>query len=268
MTISPCCPIDLQRDGHVHTRLCRHATGEMEEYVMAAIERGLSEIVFLEHLEVGICYHDRTWLTDEEFAYYTAEGERLQNRYGERIRIGIGVELGYNPEQETELRQRATARCWDRVGISCHFLPIAGNGTHLNLLSRRRDNIDIALKVGTDRLLTSYFERLLTAVENLPGTVLCHLDAALRHVPGISFSPSHFQQIETLLAAVKRQGMSLEVNTSGFALRNEPFPARELLAMAIDRNIPLTAGSDAHRPEDVGRFFEQLPAYITSVLSP
>lgn len=261
-------PIDLHSDGHVHTRLCRHAIGEMEEYVLAAIERGLSEIVFLEHLEIGISYHDRTWLTDEEFDFYTTEGQRLQHRYGERIRIGIGIELGYNLEQEAELRRRATERSWDRIGISCHFLPIEANGGHLNLLSRRRENIDLALKLGTDQLLTAYFERLLAAVENLPGTVLCHLDAALRHVPGISLSPSHFEQVEALLAAVKRQKMRIEVNTSGFAMRNAPFPARELLAMAIDRDIPLVAGSDAHRPEDVGRFFEKLPAYLTSVRCP
>ena len=45
--------IDLRTDGHVHTSLCNHASGTMEEYVKAAIGKGLEAIVFLEHLETG-----------------------------------------------------------------------------------------------------------------------------------------------------------------------------------------------------------------------
>ena len=34
--------IDITCDGHVHTALCQHAVGAMEDYVRAAIDRGLS----------------------------------------------------------------------------------------------------------------------------------------------------------------------------------------------------------------------------------
>jgi len=50
-------------DRHIHTKLCCHASGEMEEYVLAAIGRDLDGIVFLEHMEEGICCAERTWLT-------------------------------------------------------------------------------------------------------------------------------------------------------------------------------------------------------------
>ncbi len=46
--------IDVSFDGHVHTRLCNHAVGEMAEYVEQAVQRGLTTIVFLEHLETAI----------------------------------------------------------------------------------------------------------------------------------------------------------------------------------------------------------------------
>ena len=35
--------------------------------------------------------------------------------------------------------------------------------------------------------------------------------------------------------------------------------------LAVERGIPLSAGSDAHRPEDVGRYFDRLPAYLASL---
>ncbi len=44
----------IHSDNHVHTNLCGHAKGEMEEYVQAAISKRLKCIVFLEHMEEGI----------------------------------------------------------------------------------------------------------------------------------------------------------------------------------------------------------------------
>ena len=39
----------------------------MEQYVQSAIGKGLRHMVFLEHLEEGINYPERTWLTEEDF---------------------------------------------------------------------------------------------------------------------------------------------------------------------------------------------------------
>ncbi|HBC88850.1 MAG TPA: histidinol phosphate phosphatase, partial [Lentisphaeria bacterium] len=36
-------------DYHVHTYLCKHASGRPEEYVKAAIRSGISEIGFSDH---------------------------------------------------------------------------------------------------------------------------------------------------------------------------------------------------------------------------
>ena len=73
--------IDTTVDGHVHTRLCKHAVGEMEEYVEQAVRRGLTTVCFLEHLETDIAYQPPCWLDDDEFAYYFEEGLRLKERY-------------------------------------------------------------------------------------------------------------------------------------------------------------------------------------------
>jgi histidinol-phosphatase (PHP family) len=262
--------IDLRCDGHVHTKLCNHASGEMEEYVCSAIARGLNEIIFLEHLEVGIDYIERTWLSEDDFDYYFAEGIRLRRKYAEHIRVGTGVELGYNSEHNSEIFAQLSNRPWDKVGISCHFLKLPGTDHHLNLLSRKQHNIDIARQFGLSAVLEIYFDTLLEAIESVPvsrNTVLCHLDAALRFADDLTYTPAHYQQIENILVGLKKKGISLEINTSGFAIRKEPFPARHILAMALRYDIPLLPGSDAHQPEDVGRYFSVLPDYITSAAS-
>ena len=252
--------LDLSRDNHVHTSLCLHAVGAMEEYVEAALARGLTGLVFLEHFEAGITSPRRTWLTAEDFVYYREEGERLRRRYAGRIEIGLGVEVGYNPKEVAATKAFLAAHSWDRVGISCHFLDIGGR--HYNLLSQDSRTLAVFDAYGVEQVLAAYFQLLAEAVELLPGNVLCHLDAALRHHPEVA--PALAAQranpaIDRIFAVMAARGMALEINTSGFAhRRGQAYPAPELLARALDRNLALCPGSDAHRPQEVGRFFSEL----------
>jgi len=256
--------IDISADSHVHTSLCRHATGTMEDYVVCAIAKGLKKITFMEHMEEGIDYFERTWLREEDFDYYFAEGERLRETYGDQLTIALGVEVGFNPQDDDALLKRLEKRTWDQIGLSYHFCKLPGFDIHLNLLSRKKKNIKIIESYGADKLLNHYFDTLISAVSIIPANILCHLDAGLRHQPNLQLMPHHCEQIERLLEEIKLPGMALEINTSGFLKRNEPFPRFATIIKAIKMGIPLLAGSDAHRPEDIGRFFDTLPEQLNS----
>jgi histidinol-phosphatase (PHP family) len=249
--------IDSSIDGHVHTSLCNHARGEMEEYVLAAISKGLRRLIFLEHLEVGINYFESTWLTEADFEFYHKEGKRLQEKYLGRLEIGIGIEVGYNPYYLEETLRRLNMHTWDRIGISYHLMDT--DSEHLNLVSSKQVNIKALDQFGVDKVVSRYYKELLNAVENLPGQVLCHIDAVMRHNPNVVITSEHNALIEDLLDSVARKNMSLEVNTSGYRIKDEPYPSLEILQKAVKKKIPLVAGSDAHCPEDVGRYFDRLP---------
>ncbi|GAB4332215.1 MAG: histidinol-phosphatase HisJ [Desulfobulbaceae bacterium] len=253
---------DLQADTHVHTRLCNHASGEMEEYVLTALERGLASLTFLEHLEAGIEYPERTWLTEEHFQEYFRVGKRLQEKYQDRIAIRLGVELGYNPDKVDTLRTRLAAHRWERIGLSYHFL--FDGARHLNMVSRRKRNIEALASLGPERVVTRYLDGLIQALRQFDCDQLCHLDAVMRHYPGLHFGETHWQQVETLLGIMRKKGIELELNTSGFSLRGEPYPCRRIVDMARTMGIGLVAGSDAHRPEQVGRDFDRLADFLGS----
>ncbi len=255
-------PLDPGSDGHIHTRLCNHAVGTMEEYVRAAVERGLHTMTFLEHLEVGIHSSPRTWLTDTDFEEYFREGARLKAVYGDRITIRLGVEAGFNPREPDRLRAALRRHPWEWIGLSYHFYLVGDR--HCNLVSRRRENLDRLTGVGIDRVVTDYLDGLLAGLGIVRPDVLCHLDAVLRHHPDIRFNDSHHRQIDTLLATMAEQGVALEVNTSGYPIRNHPFPGPGIICRAMALRIPLVAGSDAHRPDDVARYFDRLPGYLHS----
>jgi histidinol-phosphatase (PHP family) len=253
-------PVDLNIDSHVHTHLCNHATGEMEEYVQAALNAGLHTIIFREHLEEDIVYFERTWLTETDFAYYFEEGWRLQEKYQGRLAIKLGVEVGYNPLAIDSLQKKITQYPWDHIGLSYHYY-FSGK-EHLNMVSRRQRNIEKLTELGVEKILSEYFSGLIQGLTHLDCHILCHLDAVMRYYPGLQFSASNMAQIDQILQLVKQKNMSLEINTSGFAIRGEPYPDKTILKKAVALNIPLMAGSDAHHPKQVGRYFDQLPGLM------
>jgi histidinol-phosphatase (PHP family) len=252
-------------DSHIHTRLCGHANGEMEDYVEAAIQKGLKKIIFLEHMEEGITQVQRkTWLSEDDFDYYFSEGQRLRSKYQGTIEIGLGVECGYNPDCRDLLNQRLGKRNWDQIGISCHFLKFEGRTEHLNIFSSKDVSVLQAREIGAEEILDRYFTTLTDAVRYLPGTMLCHLDAALRYLPEITLTASHYVLIDKLLQAVREKTMAIEINSSGFTIRQEQFPNRRILCMAKSYDIPFIFGSDAHKPDDVGRYFDTIDSLLLS----
>lgn len=230
----------------------------MEEYVLSAIDKGLQKIIFLEHMEEGVQYYKTTWLSEDDFDYYFDEGNRLKEKYLNKISIGLGVEVGYNPHYREKLLQRLSRRKWDRIGISYHFHKDQKNNEYLNLLSRYDVNVKQLNHSEFVKIEKCYYTALIEAVKYLPGTVLCHLDAALRYHPLKAVTEKPWPLIETLLDCLKMKGMALEINTSGMTIRKEFFPAPDIVRMAEAKKIPLVAGSDAHRPEDVARHFHRL----------
>jgi len=238
----------------------------MEEYIQAALNKGLKTIIFLEHMEAGIEYFERTWLTQSDFARYFAQGKMLQDKYRDRIRVQLGVEVGYNPEAIDMLQEQLDSFQWDLKGLSYHFFPAGGK--HLNMVSRRPENIKTLAALGVENVITGYFSGLIEAIGLLDCQLLCHLDAVLRHYPGLQLRPSHLDQIDHLLDLMHQKNMHLEVNTSGFTLRGEPYPGRDILTRALNMGIPLSAGSDSHRPDQVGRHFEKLPDYLSGLREP
>jgi histidinol-phosphatase (PHP family) len=235
----------------------------MEEYVEKAVQRGLGTIIFLEHLETDIRYQPRSWLDEEDFSFYFKEGARLKQCYQGRIDVQLGMEVGFNPAARETIQQRLAQYPVERVGLSCHFY--RHGDAHLNLLSRRRQSLDLLAAIGPDIVITTYFETLIEAVSSLDCDVLCHLDAVLRHLPDIRLNEEHQHQILQLLDAMQVKGVALEINTSGFDYRGTAFPSPWIITEALQRGITLQAGSDAHRPPEVARHFDQLPSYLDKI---
>jgi histidinol-phosphatase (PHP family) len=257
----------LKRDLHCHTSYCGHARGSMEEYVQAALKAGLEELGFLEHVEAGIRYGRRSWLTPEDLDRYWEEGQALRAKHAGRIEVSVGIELGANPEAVDELRDLAARHPWARIGLSCHFIPDAESGLHLNISSSKDPNLARLLARDPLEIHCLYYETLAAALPVFRPAMLCHLDVVRRNLPDLGVHPKVRIRIRRVLEAMRLLGTALEVNTAGYAFTGALYPAPPLLEEAVFLGLPLVLNADAHDPAHVARFYDRAECELSGILN-
>jgi histidinol-phosphatase (PHP family) len=241
-------------DYHVHTPLCNHASGSMTEYIRQAIAAGLKEICFLDHLTVNPAGKFLSMTPEEVPLYYHAVQMRKQ-KYKGIIKIKSGLEIDFNPDYVNLVEDILGVCSFDMIGSSLHFID------DINIVSSSspwiNGNHDI------DTVFYLYFERLLEMMEYDYFDVVCHFDMIKKS--GCTPSTGFDKEIELILSAVKKKGLVMEVNTSGLDHTGVGiYPDQEILKECRLKNIPVTIGSDAHRPEQVGRHFDKAFAILAA----
>ena len=109
-----------------------------------------------------------------------------------------------------------------------------------------------------------YFDWLRRAAESGLFQVIGHADLPKKfgNVPQQDCGPLFAR----FLDAAAAKGVAIELNTAGLRKDcREIYPSRKLLALAHERRMPITFGSDAHAPEEVGMAFDQALALARSV---
>ena len=69
-------------------------------------------------------------------------------------------------------------------------------------------------------------------------------------------NPVYMKKVKETLELAKERDLLIEVNTAGIdKMVGDIYPSRAILEMCYDLGMKLTLGSDAHAPEQVGRYF-------------
>ena len=246
-------------DYHIHPNYSIDAKGSIEEYCEEALRKGLKEIAFTTHLDTDSiaddCYvnvrgekvstRSSNWLEDYEASIKSAD-EKYQEQ---GLRVRMGVEVDYIPEIEGALPENFHSTDFDIILGSMHLID------HIAISDNRANQA--FKKYSIEELGHRYYSQLQAAIESGLFDVVAHIDLYRRF--GQAYYGEEIREIwkphiEKLADAMKRNKVGFEINTS--ALRrgqSEPMPesaiARELRKQGI---LIITAGSDAHRPKDVG----------------
>ncbi|HEY8478015.1 MAG TPA: histidinol-phosphatase HisJ family protein [Chloroflexota bacterium] len=238
-------------DYHMHTPLCGHAVGQPEEYVRRALDIGLREIGFSDHLYL---YHlpaerrdPELAMREEELPRYVEWIRAVQER-APHLPIRLGIEADYIPGHEARLAEILGQCDFDYVYGSVHFIGEWG-------LDDPR-YVERYAEWDVDALYERYFELVIAAASTGLFDVMAHLDLVKKfgYRPRRDLAPLY----RDLAAALKAADVVVEVSTAGLRKPvGEIYPSRDLLAACCKAGVPVTLGSDAHRPEEVGYAFDR-----------
>ncbi len=240
--------MSLPADYHMHTPLCRHARGEPEEYVRRALELGFEEIGFSDHAPMPQDDFDNWRMNADKLDEYVAKVCKVQKDFPQ-LTIRLALEVDYLPGYEDWIRDLAARHPWDYFIGSVHYVSDSWAIDDPQKLSewKHRD---------ADEVWSIYFERLTKAAETGFFEIIGHADLPKKfgHRPSRDGTPLYLR----FLNAAKKHHCAVELNTAGLRKDcREIYPGREILRLAFQTGVPITFGSDAHAPEEVGMNFAE-----------
>jgi histidinol-phosphatase (PHP family) len=240
----------------MHTPLCRHASGEPVDYARRAVELNLTEIGFSDHSPMRHDDFDDWRMRAGQLDEYVAK-VRLAQKQFPQLTIRLALEVDFLPGHEDWICELAARQPWDYLIGSVHYVSESWDIDNPAKLSewKKRD----AWKVWSN-----YFERLTLAAKSKLFDIIGHADLPKKF--GIRPAQDCTPLYETFLDAVAQAGGAIELNTAGLRKDcKEIYPGRELLQRALLKHVPITFGSDAHAPGEVGLNFTEAVELARSV---
>src|SRR5262249_11793057 len=116
-----------------------------------------------------------------------------------------------------------------------------------------------------DDVYAEYLELTQAAARSGAYDIIGHLDClkTYGHIPDLSITPL----LEETVRVLAECQVAIELNTSGWRKPgcDDCYPRAELLACCCHYGVPVTLGSDAHEPWQVGYHFSEAIELLQSV---
>lgn len=227
-------------DYHIHS-LYSDGKAEPEEYIKAAINAGLSEIGFSEH--VNLSFTDHYCMDPGRIHDYINHLGRLKKEE-KRIQIKTGLEVDYIPGTEDE-----TVKFLQELELDF----VIGS-VHKTLQKSVDSDPDLFTENETDNVFSAYFSLVSEAAASGLFDIIGHCDyiRMFNHRPTFDPEPLYIE----IVSAMSRHDVAFELNTNG---RNRPlgdfYPDRRFLKLFYEFNVPVCVNSDSHSPSKVGQYF-------------
>ena len=238
-------------DLHNHTFLCKHATGTPMQYVEKAIEDGCRYFGFSDHAPMDCDPKYRMNVT--QMNTYESMIAEAKEAYKEQITVLCGYEVDY---LEGHMKTEVLKRPCDYMIGSVHFL--GGWGFDNPEFIGEYQHRDI------NEIWQTYFDAIKAMAKSGHFDIVGHLDL----IKVFKFLPTKDIRLiaKEAIDAIKKSGMTVEINSAGFRKPiEEQYPSLQLLEMVAEKDIPLSFGSDAHEPEQVGMHSDKITALATSL---
>ncbi|CAM3089326.1 histidinol-phosphatase HisJ [Lactiplantibacillus plajomi] len=273
-------------DGHTHTELCPHGSGEATaKMIERAIQLGFKRYCITEHAPLPPAFKAQyagspagfteASLRLDQVDEYLELAHQLQRDYADQIEVSVGFEVDFLPDYVDWTRAFL-----DEYGpqtqesiLSVHFMVGATGKTWPIDMSPADFKAGFGQWLAApQRLFQQYYQTVLASVQadlgNYAPQRIGHMSLVRKYQDyfGITepLAASNLALVDQILALIKAQNRQLDLNLAGLfkPFCNDFYPGAQILTRAQKLDIPLVYGSDAHDIASVGHGFHLIKKLI------
>lgn len=223
----------MKANYHTHTWRCNHAVGTEEQYVQAAITRGLDTLGFSDHTPYFFPgdFYSSFRMRPELLPGYVETVDSLRKQFCEQIQLHIGLEAEFYPKFFPELLPYLQDQGVEYLILGQHFV---SNETEAVYSGGMTDDPDV---------LRAYCITVKDAMQTGLFTYFAHPD--LIHFVGQE--QIFRKEMLSVIREAKSCGIPLEINLLGINEQRH-YPNRRFWELAAEESCPVILGLDAHNP--------------------
>jgi len=256
------------RDGHIHSPYCPHGTNDsFELYIEKAIELGLKEITFTEHMPLPENFMEPEFLKScapslDVMEEYFKKLDSIKEKYKLVIKINTGFEVDYIEGYEKkieELLNRFGPKLEDSI-LSVHFVKFEDAYYCVDISPDEFGKLAKKIK-GVEKVYDKYYETLLKAVKADLGTFkpkrIGHPTLVRIFNTEYPIEYNNITLLEEIIKEIKSRNYEVDFNTAGIRKPycKEAYPSGIFAELLQRSEVDIVYGSDAHTAQDVGRDF-------------
>lgn len=246
-------------DYHIHSPYCGHAHGQIIQYIQAAIQKGIHEICFTDHLGryyLSKVQKRRLWdwgMNERNLPRYLLEIADLRDVFSNQISIKSGLEIDFIEGADELLKSALGDYVFDFKIGSVHCLPRI-SWKHLSEIQ----------EAPTDRIYNEYFRLVNAAFKSNLFQSIAHIDFIWRYFQMPSGGCSAVRQLlDSAIQSAIDNDCCIEINANGFMWSQANTVDKDdlfcyMLKRIGDLGANTTIGSDAHEPFLVGKSYQTL----------
>lgn len=222
---------------HTHTTRCNHADGTDQEYVLAALKAGYTELAFSDHTPWLLHSFEKGYnrMHISKMQDYVASINHLKMQYKQDIIIHLGLEAEYYRDRFDWLVELKKKHELDFLILGNHFRGYESSETYYG---NYRDKTN---------LYKHYVEDAIDAMATNQYSIFAHPDIYFR--TNNEVNSIALEAAREICVAANHFGVALEYNLGGVRYNDQTYPKHEFWeVVAKNKNISII-GVDAHRPQ-------------------
>ena len=224
---------------HTHTKRCYHAIDSDEDYVLAAIKAGYTELGFSDHapFRYDSSFHSSMRMETNKLEGYVTSLRELKEKYKDKISIKIGLECEYFEKYLPWIKEMVKDYELDYLILGQHYDETDETGIYFGRKLNKQQ-------------FTKYVDQCIKGMNTGLFSYLAHPDLAFFNTN----DPYYKEEMTRLCLEAKKLDIPLEFNLLGYSTFRQ-YPNDTFFNIVKEVGNRVIIGTDAHESKSLTKSF-------------